>query len=470
MLFRRKKGAGKGEPEPEKPAAPAKPAAGGSGEAGPGAGGEATTRFLTGESRRDRRSVQVLLDAIAGVSAHHDLEVLLPDIVDRSIEVTGAERGLLLLAADGGDLEVRVARSREGGAIEGELRYSTSVAKRVLEREEPVRATVNTDSEALDLGRSVFDLKLRAVMCVPLAASSATGGAQGVLYVDSRAATRQFDEGDLSLFAALAQHIAIALQNARMHMVSLENERLSRNAELAGAIQQTLMPDLPGELDDWDVHGWYRPAEEAAGDFYDFVATDDGRMAVIVGDASGHGIGPALITAHVQGSMASLLGLLPELDRVLTKVNRDLARRIEAGRFVTLSVALLGADGAIERANAGHTPPLVWRAATGEVHELTGGSPALGMIDDFPYECEESLRLESGDVLVILTDGVTEARAPGDEEVELFGVEGVREVLCEHAPKADGARDIALRLAEAALTLAAGRRDDDMTVVVVRKR
>src|SRR5690349_2392922 len=162
-------------------------------------GPPSTIQFLTGDSDVDRRSVEVLLEAIARVSEARNLDELLVDIVDRSIEIAGAERGLLILAdktagnttSGEAGLSLRVARARGGESISEDVRFSTSIVKRVLEQQSPVKATVQSDSDALELGRSVFDLKLRAVMCVPLSAPTNQGGdghaARGVLYVDSKA-------------------------------------------------------------------------------------------------------------------------------------------------------------------------------------------------------------------------------------------------------------------------------------------
>ena len=155
--------------------------ASGAGEEVSGAGQDSpvdrTTQFLTGDSQTDRRTIQVLLEAIARVSeSQDDIATQLRVIVDHSIEITGAERGLLLVEGDGEILEVRVARSKEGEDLPVDQRFSTSIVKKVAGELDPVRATVNSDAEALDLGQSVFDLKLRAVMCVPLTMHKKEGG------------------------------------------------------------------------------------------------------------------------------------------------------------------------------------------------------------------------------------------------------------------------------------------------------
>ena len=443
-------------------------------------GGDApTTEFLTGDSNVDRRSVEVLLEAIARVSESRDLETLLIDIVDRSVEITGAERGMLILEAEPGEYRVRVARSQGHRSITEEeepLRFSTSVVKRVLTEGQAVRATVQSDSDALELGRSVYDLKLRAVMCVPIAhqQDDASGeglpaerSARGVLYVDSRVATREYDRRDLGLFAALSHHISIALEKARLNLDSIEKTRLEHSLELASAIQSGLMPRIPSDLEGFDLHGWYKPAERTSGDFFDFVRTRDQRLAVIIGDVTGHGIGPALVTAMAQASLRSYLKVVPDAPAAMTMLNQDLSERLDDGMFVTLLLALLAPDGGIEWINAGHSTPVVWRR-DGQVEPYPEHGVALGMIDEAEYSIHGRLVMEVGDVLVTYTDGLIEAHHP-DRPDELFGEERLHRHIAECAAGGAGAEEITRSLAEAALSFAGGEHDDDITLVVVRR-
>ena len=400
---------------------------------------------------------------------------LLRLIVDRSIEVTGAERGLLLLADPDSEagLVVRVSRSRGGREMEGDARFSTTIARKVLDERQPVRATVQSESEALDLGRSVYDLKLRAVMCVPLAAPATPergeSAAKGVLYVDSRAATRQFSQRDLHLFFALAQQISIALENKRLTDDAIEKQRMQKDLELANAVQRDLMPNVPSDIHGYDVHGWYRPAEETAGDFYDFVPLEDGEgYAVAVGDVTGHGVGPALITAAAQAKLEAYLEFSSDPGQVMTKLNKKLSARLDDGRFVTLYLGILDPQGRLVGVNAGHAQPLVWRKASGAVENLGTDGPALGMIDVMSFESAPSVQLEPGDVLAIYTDGLTEARDPNDPEA-FFGEDGLRRVLAESAAKDWSAQQITEHLVQETLQLAGGLREDDMTLVVVRR-
>ena len=456
MFFRRKKDA-------DPPAATPPPA--------PAPAAEASTQFLTGNNNIDRRSVEVLLTAIARVSESRDLESLLVYIVDTSIEITGAERGLLILHDERSELSIRVARARGKKPAAGDMRYSTSVVRRVLEEQQPVRATVTSESEALELGSSVFDLKLRAVMCVPLVALGRENGMpqeRGALYVDSKAATREFRHEDLALFAALSQHISIALQNARLHAVTIEKARLEQSLVILEQIQKDLISQAPRDLPGYDVFGWYKPAEGTTGDFYDFVKMKDGRLGVVLGDATGHGAGPAVLAATAQAGLRAFLRVVNDLPQAITLLNADIGPRMDDGRFLTLFTAVLEKDGRVQMINAGQTPPILWRAKDGSSESIKGHGPALGMMDDFEYTDSHETKLEPGDLLVIFSDGFAEARSIRDTNA-LFGESGMREVIEAGAREKLDAAQLTERLVKTALEFAGGKREDDMTVVVVRR-
>lgn len=435
--------------------------------------GRHPSSFLRGNTAQDRRSVEVLLGAIAKVSESRDLESLLDYVVDSAIEITGAERGFLVLLGDSGEQEIRVARERGKQASEAGVKYSTSVVRRVLEEQTPMRTTVQSDAEALELGASVFDLKLRAVMCAPLVPEEEEDHSrpalmqQGTLYVDSKAATREFSDEDLALFHALAQHIAIALENANLSVQAVEKARLERSLEIASEIQAGLMPQKAPDVDGLDIFGWFGPADHATGDFYDFVRTRDKRLAVVVGDVTGHGIGPALITATAQSGLRSYAKILPDPGAMVGMLNEDLSERMDDGMFLTLFLALIASDGTATIVNAGHTPPLIWRAATGEIETVKATGPALGMMPEFDYGSGDSVKLESGDMLVACTDGLEEARHP-ERPDDLYGDKGIRGVLVEIAGSGGSAQDLCETLVKRVLAFTGGVREDDMTVVAVR--
>ena len=147
-------------------------------------------------------------------------------------------------------------------------------------------------------------------------------------------------------------------------------------------------------------------------------------------------------------------------------LNQDLAERMDDGMFLTLFVALFDSDGSVQIVNAGQTPPLIWRKASGEIQTIPGNGPALGMMEDFEYQLAPLLQLEPGDALLTLTDGLVEARHESDPD-NLFDEAGVRGVLTRMADEDWGAEELTEALVAAALKFAGGAREDDMTVVTV---
>lgn len=481
MFFRKKK-------RSAEEAAPVGPVSGSSSRGPERESGDepSSTQFLTGDAVRDRRWVDSLLDEVARVSDRvarvrgpEDLRELLTYIVDASLERTGAERGLLVLAGTSaggqggpGSHEIHVARQRGGKAIEGEVRYSTSAVKRVLETGVAMKDMFNSAAEAMDLGASVFDLKLRALMCVPLDTSSEDdedrANRRGVLYVDSKAATREFTQQDLSYFTALSRQIATALRTARLHIDSLERARLEQSLETARIVQSNLMPQIPGDYTGFDLFGWYQAAERTSGDFYDFFKTRGGKLAVVVGDVTGHGPASALITSTAQAFLRSTLRVIDDPCQALSMLNQDLAERMETGLFVTLFLALLDQSGSVQIFNIGHAPPMVWRSADGSIESISGHGPALGMIAEFEYTESSTIVLEKGDILMAFTDGLSEAR-PKDDPDALFGEEGLQEVVRQVGPTAKSARVVGEKIVQAVLAHARDNREDDLTIVVVQR-
>ena len=199
--------------------------------------------LLSGDPAKDEHFVQILLDSIADVSSDMELAAVLEGIVAKSLEVTQAERAIVFLGGAFDGLEINLARDRGGADLGRDLQFSRSVVRRSIEECQPVRSVVQSDQEALELGQSVFDLKLRAVMCAPLLAKER---ALGAIYVDSRAARREFSVRDLALFGALTAQLAIAVDNARLYEDSLEKVKLQKDVEIAHRIQQHLLPPAPG--------------------------------------------------------------------------------------------------------------------------------------------------------------------------------------------------------------------------------
>jgi serine phosphatase RsbU (regulator of sigma subunit) len=434
--------------------------------------GEPESLYLTGDALEDRRRTESLLEEfqsiterVVRIGSKDELDDLLTYIVDASIRRTASERGMLILDAGGDEAVVRIARQRGERPLE-DLRFSTSVVRRVLESGQPLKDISGAD--AGDLGASVFDLKLRSLMCVPVTAGEGESALRGVLYVDSKAATREFGNADLAYFSALSGQVVSALKSMAAHLDAIERARLEASLDGAGIVQTHLMPQVPEDVPGYELFGWYRAAERTSGDFYDFFRTRDGRTGVVVGDVTGHGPASALITSQVQASLRSTLRMVPDLCEAVTVVNEDLSGRIQVGNFVTLFVALLAEDGTIEVVNAGHTPPRVWIAAEERVRTLAAHGPALGMMEDFRYDTLDRLVLAPGDLLLAFTDGLSEARSVDDPD-RMLGDEGVEALLVEHVRRPGALAGVAEGILAGVHAFCGEECDDDMTLVAVRR-
>lgn len=418
------------------------------------------TGLLTGDADQDRQSIEILLESIAEVTANIELDRVLEDIVDRSLEITQAERAVLLLGSDPDSLRSRIARDRSGSDLGDEVDYSRSVVKRSILERRAGQYQVQSSQEALQLGQSVYDLKLRTVMCAPLQTQDRL---IGVIYVDSKATRREFSSRDLALFEALSSQLAIALENARLHEDSLEKARLEKDVEIARRIQQHLLPPLPRNIPGIEVALRFSAASQASGDTYDFMVLDDGRLAVLLGDVTGHGVGAALLTHAAQAAVRSYLELVSDPGEVVTRLNNRLVAGVETGVFMSLILLVLDPrDRTLVYVNGGH-PPIALVRENG-IEELEKTGMVLGVVEGQEYQVNGPIQLSSGDSIFIRTDGVDETMNEGRE---VFGEERLKELLVANRDKS--AETMLEQLSNALSEYAGGLpQEDDVTMIALK--
>jgi serine phosphatase RsbU (regulator of sigma subunit) len=382
--------------------------------------------FLTGSEQVDPAKIKLLLDTMAEVISSIEPDRLLLSIVDRCIELVHAERGILFLKDRNGNPSVKVARNSSGKTLDRNIQFSTKVVSDVFTTGSPVLLKVGA-TEPTDLSKSVVDLKLRAVMCVTLSVKQQT---IGVIYVDSRITSREFKRSDLKFFDALANALAITIENARLVLEHVKAERLKESLDIARRIQSDLIPRDPGEVNGFDLAGRLDPLEVTAGDYYDFIEIGDDKIGVVVGDVTGHGVGPAILMSSVRSLTRALMHREFSIDAALSFLNNQLEQDTDEGIFVSFFLGVLDfGRKRLSYGNAGHCPPLLLRGATGEFEELKRTGMALGVMADAPYAPPVSIDLNPGDILALYTDGIPEAQC-GDK---LFGFDRFRALLRENA-------------------------------------
>lgn len=236
---------------------------------------------------------------------------------------------------------------------------------------------------------------------------------------------------------------------------------------LAASIQRKLLPKTPPQLEGWELAGAVLPAAATCGDYFDFMTIGDDMICIVVADACGHGVGPALIAVQTRAHLRSLLHTDLELDQVFSRLNQILASDLDDGLFVTMAVMCIDAsDGSLVWANAGHPTAYVFDRTGSLKTELQSTGLPLGILADRPYAIGRGVDIAPGDVVLAITDGVLEARNAGGAE---FG----RDRLCDvvGASVSLPAEEIVQRLHDAVRVFAGGRpQSDDLTAVVCRRK
>ena len=390
------------------------------------------------------------------------LEQTLEQIVSLVFEAVPADRCLLMMRDEHSEeLQVAVARLRDRVGEVGEIRVSRNVMDEVVIRGRSVLTSDAQHDPRFASGTVVLQ-GVRSVLAVPLGVSEKVFG---IIYADSPIAEGRFTEDHLKVLTTLASVAAIRVENARLVEARFQQERLERELQLAMEIQQRFQPTAPPVVPGYEFQGISFPCYEIGGDYYDFIQRDDGRLVIALGDVSGKGTAAALLMSSLHAAIHAQTGSHDTLVQTISAVNRYLAENIPPNRFVTLFYAGLDPEsGALSFLNAGHNPPLIIHAA-GTVEQLASGGLPLGIKADADYR-EGRTHLQLGDVLVIYSDGVTEAASPSGEE---FGPTRLYEVVSRNVDaSAAGIRD---RIESALTKFSQGTQAaDDITLVIVKRQ
>ncbi len=356
------------------------------------------------------------------------LEEVLMALVDSALQLTNAERGLLFLLEEDKKLHLRLALGAGGVYLGRDVSdYSHTVVERVAAsgQEEVILEDQMTGRTAQET--RIVRAEVRGIVAVPLQklpVSEARGETMqimapellGVLYLDTRSHPTAVTGLDRQVLQTLAVEGATVIENARLLRIAQDQERIQHEMFLARNIQQGLLPRRFPESDYFQVHAKTMPMEQVGGDYYDMVYLPDERFGFIVADVSGKGLPAAMLATNLQGAFAGVALGDPELPLLFRRVNEFLCERTPPEMFATILYGVLDRSGRFQFVNAGHVPPMLIRA-DGSVETLTSSNFPVGLFPSATFDvC--SAQLKCGDVLLICSDGVTEAHAVNEE---LFG-------------------------------------------------
>ena len=363
---------------------------------------------------------------------------VLTAVIDAALAVTGCERGFLLLRKEG-ELDVSVARDRDGRGLEADdLRVPRSLIKRALQSRRDL-LSMHFDPLSEQGARpemSIAALELRSVVCVPLihvrsGLSEETRVAAtiedtiGLLYMDSRQLPADLSAGNRELLQTLAIEASTILENARLLEEERAKLRIEDELKIAREIQQGLLPaSLP-------TSGWFRaagssiPSTQVGGDYFDVRHISPDLWGAVVADVSGKGVSSALLASLLQGSFLMAAG---DIVTILGRLNDFLLERTRGEKYATIFCSTLDSSGVLKYVNAGHPAPFLV-SADGRMRKLhTSGMP-VGMIEGAPFQMVEA-QLAPGDKIVIYSDGLTEAE---NADGVFFDTERLRVTLRENA-------------------------------------
>jgi serine phosphatase RsbU (regulator of sigma subunit) len=395
--------------------------------------------------------LRAVLEISRNLSNMLNLEKVLPKILESLFAVfPQADRGCILLhdPATGELVQRAVRQQREAPGTA--LPLSRTIINHAIQTGQAILSADAGQDQRFDQSQSIRQLGLHSFLCVPLL--SQEGKCLGVIQIDTQDPHKSFRQEDLDVLACASLQAARAVELAQLH-------EARRDLEAAIEIQKSFLPSEPPQIQGLQFFDYYSPAQHIGGDYYDYIPLPGNRLAVALGDVSGHGVSAALLMARVSAAARFCLAGEPNVARALGQLNAVLTRRGTADRFVTLVAAVLDLNTfAMTLVNAGHPPPL--RLSGQKVEELApeiAGLP-LGILER-PYE-EQVLTLQPGDVVVLYTDGLTERRNPQNE---LYGLERLKAVL-QKAPR--DVPSLGKAILEDVRVFAAGRpQSDDLTLV-----
>jgi len=368
----------------------------------------------------DLEKLTLFLEAARKLNTAGVLDEILMTMLDVTLQLTRAERGYVFLKDDDGSLRLAAGRNAKKEPLLDDKTISHSILEESLRSNSAFLLTDTSRSTDLAGRHSIVAYDLRTVVCIPLrkmqvqatrdpqAAATASGSAaaMGVLYVDSRFASRDLTGTvDQKILNAIATEAASLIENARLVQAEEEARRYQQELSIAASIQQRLMQVKIPEVPFAKLRGRNLSCKEIGGDFFDAVNTKDG-LAVVLADVSGKGVSAALLATTLQGMIYAHLTAGMSLLEVVNTVNRFFTEKMGGEKYATVLLVRLRRDGELEYVNCGHVPPLL--VCGEEVIRPPHGNVPVGLLADATFE-SSTCQMKSGDRFILVTDGVTEA-------------------------------------------------------------
>ncbi len=410
---------------------------------------------------REATALRRVLEVTRKLSAPFDLDHMLTEVVDAARNVLDADRGTVFLYDEAEqELVVRVATEL------GQIRIPAD--KGIVGESAMTRKLINVpDCYADERFNRAIDkntgYRSRCMLTIPLIGFEES--LVGVLQILNKR-DGVFDEQDEFVASALAAQAAVVLHRAKIIETMLETQRLDREITVARDVQMGTLPKVMPAIHGYDFAGAFSPTDQTGGDLYDFVPLADDRLFLLMGDATGHGIGPALSATQVRAMLRVALRLQADLDDVFVHINDQLVEDLPDDRFVTAFFGLLDARSHdVTFHSAGQGPIMHYHAAKGSYDWHEPSTFPLGYMPQSNLGEPVRLALEPGDILGLISDGIYEYE---NEAGEQFGQHGLVRVI-DSMPEATAEGLVGAIMKAAREHAGAAPQADDITIVLARR-
>lgn len=431
----------------------------------PPVGAEAKLLALQQENLRLKRAVEELSflnDLARAIGASTSLQDIMQTVVHRAVQAIHASQGVITLVdAKAVDPMRTLVRDMAATGVQQPFRPHELLLGWMQYHKMPL--VLNHPREDQRFRDVKWDPAVASLVCAPLIVKS---DLKGVLTIYNKKDGAGFTDEDQRLLAIIAAQSAQVIENARLSVEEQTLLRMQEQIRLAAQIQLDLLPKTAPKINGYDIAGKTVPAQSVGGDYFDFIMIDDNRLALCLGDVSGKGLPASLLMANLQATIRGQILSNLSAGECMNRSNTLLLRSTDDEKFATLFYAILDTNQhRLHYSNAGHNDPFIFSPSRPTSLPLKTGGIMLGMLPDFPFQ-DDVVTLQANDVLLIYSDGVTEA---ADKNGEDFGEQKLLELARENLHLSAGELVDKIIQAVKAHAGKAPPREDDITVVVVKR-
>jgi len=418
------------------------------------------SELIAAAERESAGRLKLLNEVHRALATSGTLEELLEAVLDRTFVHLGPEEAVIFLKKPYGGVER--AASRRLPSARGDFFYSRSLESEVAEKGQAALVLDAQTDARFAAAESILSSGVRSLIAAPLLDSS---GSHGMIVLSSRIHVRRFAEQDLELLSALGSVAALRIRNLALAEEGARRRELEKEMAIARQIQLALLPDQLPEIPGYSVFAMNDASRAVSGDFYEFQGRDEGdEQVIVIADVSGKGMAASLLAASFDALLMGPIEVGHPPDLLCARVSRRLFMKTPPERYVTAFIAALDpGSGRFSYTNAGHNPGLLLRA-DGSVQRLDANGLPLGLFPVVEYDKVE-ITLGPGDLVMLYTDGITEAANPTGEE---YGLDRLQEVVRKYSQEPLVALAVAIETA-VEVFVDGTPFGDDRTIVMLRR-